>query len=225
MAAAAAPEPYQYSTAVRYGRTINTAAMSRSYEVTFTSSELPVALRILTFPYAACPELIGSPYVQTATEEAAAKAALLGLRIERPIRYESLPETMTQIVRDAANGLGLPYDYADLANRIDALISELESSEAISFEQSPLAGHGFHQLTGGASFVGVAVSLSLYAIAAHNPLILAVTPFGVMIMGAAVGTAEGLRSGLRDVTEGFVRSLQSTRPAKPVRRRKASPVE
>jgi len=191
----------------------------RSYEVTFIAREMPIGLKVLTFPYVAWPELRESLYAQTPFEDAQLKAALLGLQIDRGIGRDDLRKAVVELLEAALIDFDVSYTSEEVQSGVHQLLSGAFRGEFIPLETSPLGGHNLGDLVGNSSFIGAAITISAYAIAVHNPLIFLVTPVGVILLGAATGAAEGLRNGIRDSVQGFIKSLQR----KPIRRRRRSP--
>lgn len=170
--------------------------MSRLYSVTFESPDVPVTFNVVTVP------LQGRPEFVTATEA----VRELGLEINERFTVDSHQEAVARLsnlvaltLAKADRGTARSIEVALDARAADyhAFVGWVAEQKLIPVESSPLHGVSLGSLLKRGSLAGFAVVTEGFGLVHHDPVICVAAIPMVVVIGAALGAAEGLRERLR----------------------------
>jgi hypothetical protein len=124
--------------------------------------------------------------------------AVLGLQV----RQNLTPDTDRELVSLIALALqGVEYGspaysglYIPRPPEIEDLAYTMAHEPYIPVESSPLSGTSIADLVRGISLTGFATAGELYALTHHDTVLVVATPVVAVVIGAAVGAGEGLRT-------------------------------
>jgi hypothetical protein len=177
-----------------------TVTVERYYSVTFTDPNLglKVALNVLVLPASSNPEL--RDWV-TPGEPRRPQSTYLGPRLgvdNFSANYDG-SQISNVLERLLERAMDLEHDVARETKKplIADFVCEIVNEPFVPVEASPLSGESLSRLAKDSSLLGFASIGESFALFHHDPVVLIVTPFCVVVIGATVGIAEGLRERLR----------------------------